>query len=92
MSIATDGYLCVSKCVDDKTLDALRTEADHLFRLKSAQDALSEDDYFNKVYEVECLKHFPYHDGRCHVGSPTHPGTTLATLQITVRRSTGIDG
>lgn len=49
MSIAGDGYVFVPRCVSDSALRALRSEADHLFRLKKAQDALSEDEYFDKV-------------------------------------------
>lgn len=49
MSIASDGYVLVHRCVDSKTLDALREEADHLFKLKDEKDALSEDDYFENV-------------------------------------------
>lgn len=49
MSIARDGYVFVPTCVDGATLHVLREEADHLFHLKKAQDALSEDEYFDKA-------------------------------------------
>lgn len=49
MAIASDGFVFVPRCVDDTTLQALRAEADSLFRLKRATDALSEDEYFDKV-------------------------------------------
>lgn len=49
MAIASDGFVFVPRCVDDPTLQALRAEADSLFRLKRCQDALSEDEYFDKV-------------------------------------------
>lgn len=49
MAIARDGFVFVPRCIDDATLQALRAEADSLFRLKRANDALSEDEYFDKV-------------------------------------------
>lgn len=49
MAIASDGFVFVPQCVDDTTLQALRGEADSLFRLKRSNDALSEDEYFEKV-------------------------------------------
>lgn len=49
MSITSNGYVCVPRCVDERALCALRLEANHLFRLKKAQDSLSEDEYFDKV-------------------------------------------
>lgn len=49
MAIASDGFVFVPRCVDDTTLQALRAEADSLFRLKRSKDALSEDEYFDKV-------------------------------------------
>lgn len=49
MSIPRDGYTLARKCVDEEALETLRAEADHLFRLKCARDALSEDEYFDKV-------------------------------------------
>lgn len=49
MSIARDGYVFVPTSVDGATLDVLREEADHLFHLKKAHDALSEDEYFDKA-------------------------------------------
>lgn len=39
----------VPACVNNAALAALRLEADHLFRLKCSEDALSEDEYFDKV-------------------------------------------
>ena len=49
MSIASDGYVSVPMCVDAKTLDALRAEADYVFNLKHEKDAPDEDDYFEKA-------------------------------------------
>lgn len=54
MAIASDGFVFVPRCVDDTTLQALRAEADSLFRLKRSKDALSEDEYFDKV-QVDSL-------------------------------------
>lgn len=54
MAIASDGFVFVPRCVDNTTLQALRAEADSLFRLKRSKDALSEDEYFDKV-QVDSL-------------------------------------
>lgn len=50
MAIASDGFVFVPRCVDDQALQALRAEADSLFHLKRSKDALSEDEYFDKVH------------------------------------------
>lgn len=47
--IASEGYLHVPQCIEDKDLHALRAEADSLFNLKRSKSALSEDEYFDKV-------------------------------------------
>lgn len=47
--IASEGYLYVPQCIEDKALRALRAEADSLFNLKRSKCALSEDEYFDKV-------------------------------------------
>lgn len=47
--IASEGYLYVPQCIEDKALQALRAEADSLFNLKRSKCALSEDEYFDKV-------------------------------------------
>lgn len=49
MVIATDGFVFVDRCVEDEALQALRTEADALFNLKRSEDALTEDEYLEKV-------------------------------------------
>lgn len=49
MSIAGDGYVFVPHAIDGVTLQALRAEADSLFRLKRSKDALTEEQYFDKV-------------------------------------------
>ncbi|CAN0034500.1 unnamed protein product [Laminaria digitata] len=46
--IASEGYLYVPECIEDKALRALRAEADSLFNLKRSKCALSEDEYFDK--------------------------------------------
>ncbi|CBJ32529.1 expressed unknown protein [Ectocarpus siliculosus] len=48
MAIASDGFVFVAGCVEDETLQALRTEADALFNLKRSEDALTEDEYLEK--------------------------------------------
>lgn len=49
MAIASDGFVIVPRCINDTTLQAFRAEADSLFRLKRSKDALSEDEYLDKV-------------------------------------------
>lgn len=61
--IASEGYLHVPQCIEDKDLHALRAEADSLFNLKRVESALSEDEYFDKVrrcfqfqHPISCLR------------------------------------
>lgn len=78
MSIAGDGYVFVPKCVSDSALCALRSEADHLFHLKKAQDALSEDEYLDKVRRF-CTEH----DGVCPTVSSSRRSSRTAAVEAT---------
>lgn len=64
MAIASDGFIFVPRCIDDTTLQALRAEADSLFRLKRSKDALSEDEYLDKVLltvpRLDCFPAGPF--------------------------------
>lgn len=55
MAIASDGYVFVPHGVDDVALQALRAEADSLFSLKRSKDALTEEEYFDKVRQLQKL-------------------------------------
>lgn len=105
MSIARDGYVFVPTCVDGATLDVLREEADNLFHLKKAQDALSEDEYFDKASTRRQTSSFlllyflvsncrdecnsPTHNGGMH--SITRPNTTELSVRVVCHKTSGVE-